>query len=442
MFAETYCVNLARREDRWKEFLHEYPSELLQQPIRFNAIDGKICHCPVWWKQGGGAWGCYRSHLSIIESCLNRGVESVLIFEDDATFTADFTERFPAIMQDAIKLDWEWLYLGGQFLGEKVHPPKPLSQNIVRPYNVNRTHAFALRGRRMMEEVYRLLTTTDKWKRGQHIDHKFGTLHEKNYREPKFRILCPNRWIVGQRESISNINGRDNETRFWQSTKTRRNLVMPFVFVIGNHSSGSSCLAGCLYHLGLYFGRRESFAGYHGDLRGCEPRDLMRHCEKMLPFPSAQEQLRQQDFQQRMTRFVNTKQREAKRQGKLAAAKYPQLCALLKHVLPVFTMPSEQVRIVHIDRPLDDSIASITRREPKRKPQRLREHCRLLADQKQRLLSECREKEIPICNIQYYDLLSNPGETLNTVCEFLKLKPSVDQIRQAVEFVKPEKRHV
>ncbi|MGB7323991.1 MAG: hypothetical protein WBD31_03910, partial [Rubripirellula sp.] len=37
------------------------------EPERFAAIDGRRVATPPQWRAGNGAWGCYRSHLLILE---------------------------------------------------------------------------------------------------------------------------------------------------------------------------------------------------------------------------------------------------------------------------------------------------------------------------------------------------------------------------------------
>ncbi len=43
---------------------------------RFAAIDGRRLATPEQWRAGNGAWGCYRSHLLILEKCLLEGIDS------------------------------------------------------------------------------------------------------------------------------------------------------------------------------------------------------------------------------------------------------------------------------------------------------------------------------------------------------------------------------
>ena len=261
-----------------------------QEIQKFSAIDGKRCKPPQWWTQGGGAWGCYQSHLRILEDCLNRGVRSVLFLEDDALPSEDFTTKAETFFRN-LPMDWGMVYLGGQHLMINEHPPRRVNEEVFIPYNVNRTHAFGLRGE-MLRVVYRHLHRID-WAKSHHIDHHLGRLHQRR----DHPIFCPREWIIGQAEGKSNISGREFGDRFWAAAE---NIVsvdpqdQPFVAVLGTHSSGSSALAGVLYHLGLHLGN--SLGGFYGKdpekVCGFEAMGLASLCERVLPFPETDYQVK------------------------------------------------------------------------------------------------------------------------------------------------------
>ncbi len=90
---------------------------------RFAAIDGRRLATPEQWRAGNGAWGCYRSHLLILEKCLLEGIDSYVVFEDDAGFVPDFVEHLEAYVRE-LPEDWGLAYLGGQHLYAAKHPPR------------------------------------------------------------------------------------------------------------------------------------------------------------------------------------------------------------------------------------------------------------------------------------------------------------------------------
>ena len=228
-----FLVNLDRREDRLKEWLQQLPDPWpLPEPERFAAIDGRRCATPPQWRAGNGAWGCYRSHCLILEKCLIEGIDSYVVFEDDAGFVKDFADRFEQYANE-LPADWGLAYLGGQHLFAGKHPPQRVSEHVYRPYNVNRTHAFMVRGRENMKALYRHLHWND-WQQRHHIDHHLGRFIQrryeslvqgKNVQRESIAVYTPDRWMVGQLPTKSNICGRKwNQTTVLQRRAKRRSL--------------------------------------------------------------------------------------------------------------------------------------------------------------------------------------------------------------------------
>jgi hypothetical protein len=433
-FERIYCVNLNRRPDRWERFESQIPQPWPFASVqRVAAIDGKKVKHPAYWRQGGGAWGCFRSHFRLIEQCLNEGVKSVLLMEDDAVFGPDFLEKCEQFLRH-VPANWDMIYLGGQHLKINQNPPLKVNEWVYKPFNVNRTHAFALRGR-MLRVVYHHLLTQD-WHKGHHIDHHLGRLHQRR----KHNIFCPKEWLIGQDEGKSNISGRTPPQRFWKPAEEIAAIdpeTLPFVAVIGLHSSGSSCLAGVLYHLGLHLGNE--LGGYYGSNPdkscGFEPVGLAQLCEEAIPFPSTDYAMKRGQRWGKLKRWINEKRREAHKRKTIAAAKYPQLCRFENQLVNIC---GDKLRLVHINRPIEDSIKSLQRRFPKKDPEKIAAHQRWLWEGKQRLLSRVPDH----CTIEYHDLLENPAREVDRLISFLDLSPRESQIAKAIEYVDPKKRHV
>ncbi len=210
----VYCVNLDRRPERWQAFL-DHVAAVEDWPLpevrRFSATDGAQPDTPAWWNAGGGAWGCRDSHLRILRECLADGVESVLIFEDDAKFPADFGELLRNFLRD-VPDDWEVIYLGGQHQRENVRKPETIAPGILRPYNVNRTHAWAFRGAGIAK-ARGYFDDLDDWSRypRDHIDHRAGRATESH----AWQVYCPSQWFVLQGANKSDIDGKTHGPRAW-----------------------------------------------------------------------------------------------------------------------------------------------------------------------------------------------------------------------------------
>lgn len=407
------CINLDRRPDRWEKFLAALPADWPFGDVeRYPAVDGQLCKPPAWWRQGPGAWGCYRTHVRIIEECLNAGVESVLILEDDALCCGQFAENCAAAMAD-LPGDWGMFYLGGQHIAQKKGKPTTLTSRIARPFNVNRTHAYALRGE-TMRAVYQHLCVTDRhahdgvrWNRGNHIDHHYGRGHMAR----KWPVYAANPWLIGQMEGKSNINGRDMATRFWNGEQVR-----PVVAILGPHRSGSSCLAGVVANLGLYMGDR--FVGCEAD-GGHEAAELARICEAAMRFPGAN--LRPYGLESKLRRFIESLRRRAR--GKPVALKYPHLCVMGDALEKA---AQGALRVVSIDRPLDESIRSLVHRSGKR-----HDYAKLAAVQ--RMLHAEREKFLrrtsaPVLHVEYDRLIGETEAVVAELAAFIGVAPTAEAV--------------
>lgn len=444
VFDAVYCVNLKRREDRWKTFTEGVPNDWPFKPIeRVFAIDGRNVPVPDWWKQGGGAWGCYRSHLKLIENALNTGLHSILLLEDDATFCEGFAEKATDFI-NALPEDWGLIYLGGQHLFINRMPPLKINNLVYRPFNVNRTHAFAIRGEAMMRKVYKHLNRQD-WEKNNHIDHHLGRLHQRRT-DP---IYTPHEWLIGQASGKSNISGREAPERFWRTAADINQVdpsILPFVAVLGLHGSGSSCLAGLLHHLGLYLG--DNLTGYYGNdpNRNCgfEAAGLMRICEQVIPFPSTDYALKRNKIWNKLRVFLNQKRRIAYGKDTIAAGKYPQLCQLGRQLINIC---EKNLYVVASDRPVEDSIESIIRRCPDKIPEELEAHQRWLLEGKEWLISQIPSERI--LRVDYYKMLEDTNFVIEEVKKLLNgleapflLRDSEEKEQLIRRWVDKEKQHV
>jgi hypothetical protein len=449
-FERCYVVSLHRRPDRYQEFMarmKDWPFAPIQ---RWEAVDGKLVPHPQWWRNGGGAWGCLRSHAQIIERCLNEEVGSVLLLEDDAMPCDGFVERVRRFLQE-VPADWEMLYLGGQHLCVPRHPPERVNDYVIRPYNVNRTHAFAL-NQNGMRIVEKHLYAND-WHVRHHIDHHLGRLHQSK----RIVVYCPTvpdqpwSWLIGQARGKSNISGNVAEDRFWKlpesasqrhtSEEERPNKKKPmrFLAIVGLHSSGSSAIAGVCHHLGVHLGNH--LIGFYGNnpskLCGFEAKGLMKICEKAARFPLCKFTMPATILRAKLQDWIVGRQKEARKRNSLAGGKYPHLCQmgdLLQQIC------GNGLLVLDCDRPLEDSIASLQRREKKRSSEKIEAVQQWLWDGKQQLLAAIpSERKL---SVSYKSLLASPVEEVARITTFLGVTPTQAQIDAAIAYVKPELQHV
>ena len=443
-----FLINLDRRDDRLRQWMGQLPRPWpLPQPERFAAIDGKRVATPPQWRAGNGAWGCYRSHLLILEKCLLEGIDSYVVFEDDAGFKPDFAETFEQFISE-LPADWGLAYLGGQHLYAAKHPPQKISDHVYQPYNVNRTHAFMVRGRETMKTLYRHLTWRD-WHGKHHIDHHLGRLIQRRYqalvesqnvKKESIPVYVPDRWMVGQLPTKSNICGRKwKQTRFFNDARNADHSDIPFFAVLGPHRSGTSCVAMIMHHLGVHMGNE--LGGYEAT-GGGEAVGLANLCESVMKFPEADPSISDSNLARKIKTWIVGRKIEANRDRTVAGGKYPHLCRMVESM---YQAMGDSLRIIAVDRPIEASIKSLQDRSKKHRGQWFSAddaQCEKL----QRSLLEHRDRfieshpEVPVHRIDFAELTQDPKRVIRELIDFLGIEPTEDEIDSAIAHVDPRLR--
>lgn len=212
-FDQVYVMSLSIRSDRLQSVLNTLPRSICDVKI-WPAVHGDSTGHPSFWTSGAGAWGCYRTHVNILEDAMQRQCNSYLVLEDDAFFAEDFDQILHQFMK-SLPDDWDQIYLGGQLLHEIENPPVRVNENVYMPHNVNRTHAFGVH-RRGFAKIYDHLFDLP-FVPGEHIDHHLGRLHEAK----RFKVYVPRKWIVGQNAGSSNVSGKTrHDPDFWHDPES------------------------------------------------------------------------------------------------------------------------------------------------------------------------------------------------------------------------------
>ena len=214
MFARSVFLTLRRRQDRAAKFIGQVLDSQEMRPGALAAIDGEICRPPVWWNRSAGAWGCYASHLRVLERSLNDGLKSVLIFEDDAVFCKDFQVRLEEFME-AVPSNWHMVYLGGTHRSttrSEAMVPTLLNPLVYRCKQVLGTYAYAV-SRAGMKELYPHLWQDSHANPKLHIDQLYATLMGPD--ELNLRVYAPRKWLVGHSTGVSDVTGESHTAVQW-----------------------------------------------------------------------------------------------------------------------------------------------------------------------------------------------------------------------------------
>lgn len=223
ILGDAYVISLARHEERLATFRRDY-SRLVEvgfsrEPKVVYGIDGKRTGCPAGWiyretagdagfYRGLGAWGCYRSHLGILEALLNaRRFAPVLILEDDAFPVADFDAIAKPFFRSCPD-DWDSLYLGGEHLAT----PIVEHADYVRCIRASRSHAYVIRGEAFMRRLYEKLADWRAWPNNFYADHAMSDLQL----DGRWNVYAPAAWLFGQRGGYSDCTNQTVPDRVWQ----------------------------------------------------------------------------------------------------------------------------------------------------------------------------------------------------------------------------------
>ncbi len=238
-FERVVVINLPFKGDRkqkLKKNLEKTGIADLKAVEWERAIYGEWAPAPAWWGAGNGGWGCFMSHLRVAQNAAHDKVDSYCVLEDDVVFH----EQASTVLghfADELPKDWGQVYLGGQYLNRE---PEVVSPWVLRPFNVNRTHAFALHKDTyapFLEHItdFPFFMNPERNGRGMpilsprdfHIDHRLGDAHEKRL----WNTYSPVWWIAGQAEGVSEINKGVNEQNWWHLGTTTRGKSLPFFFI-------------------------------------------------------------------------------------------------------------------------------------------------------------------------------------------------------------------
>lgn len=214
MIDGAFVINLDQRADRWAQFQgaarNLIPAEKLHRLSACVGRDLPGFGQPPWFCGGkrdhtwAGRAGCLQSHRRALRQAREAGWRTVLLLEDDAEFSLDFTEVSDDLAAALQKHEWQICYLG---FTEPWAPGRQLAKLNNRAlhqiHGCTTTHAYLVREtardwilRRLPEEanVWPWLAThraIDRW-----YQRQLG-LH--------FPVVCVSPSLVNQDDSASDI---------------------------------------------------------------------------------------------------------------------------------------------------------------------------------------------------------------------------------------------
>ena len=429
-FERVYVINLPRRKERLEAFFQKIPADWpFRYPERYSAIDGGLATPPDWWKDGGGAWGCYKAHLRILEDCLSNEIESVLILEDDAVCIDGFTEKVQEFWKH-LPDDWEMVYLGGQHIQENIGLPRKVNDWVYKPFNINRCHCYGFRGRRMIERAYKHLNNFFEWKAPHHVDHRLGELHK----QMQTGLYVPKEWLVAQEEGQSDICGADLGWRLFPSAEETLSpgIDRPCCAVMGTYFGGINTLAGAMKELGLFLGLDLEVPLNPTQPHFFEDVYLRDICQNSYVEPWLEVKMPPVDQINHLRRWAGLRCKGTPKEVPVVCGKHPILSLMGREIVEAWKEP----KFICVERSHEDSYESMKKVHWCWHPCAAKYAFNRLAEAREEFFEKYQP---PLLRISYEAMKSKPERMLSEICEFLQYVPTAQQLQEAMVLIKETK---
>ena len=199
----------------------------------------------------------------------------------------------------------------------------------------------------------------------------------------------------------------------------------PMIVVLGPYRSGTSCVAGVLWNLGVHMGRKQHVISGSQALT-FEDKALQTILSVCLKEPGAPE-VAIDDLELALGRWARRHRDDGGLQEKRCGAKHPLLCS----VIPILARQFAPVIAVSVERPLEESIVSLQLQDWwGMSPRAYASPQQQIFDHRQRHLHE-----IDHITLAYQDLLDAPEETITRLAQNLGLETTDAQLQAAINSV-------
>lgn len=169
-----HIINLEHRQDRKSKMLIQLSEHHIDDFMFWKGVKGKdlnidqmICDGTIKPKDRilrHGEYGCYLSHLNVMNWILLSNEEFHIVLEDDVCLCRNFMKRFNFLMGCLQKLDWDIFYLGmhntrpeqklGVRFGHGIYEPTVKSWG---------THAYLIKKHTVKKIIDRMLPIVLPW---------------------------------------------------------------------------------------------------------------------------------------------------------------------------------------------------------------------------------------------------------------------------------------
>ena len=319
------------------------------------------------------------------------------------------------------------VYLGGQHLQQQLQLPRKVNDWVYQPFNVNRTHCYALQGGDTIRELYQHLNDARTWRDGHHIDHHYGEWLKKNPRG----VFVPRTWLAGQIEGLSSITYKQEQENIWLGAEelVSGRIDRPMVAVLGTYRGGTSCSAGVLHHLGIELGGNLKEPNDQNPAGFFEDELLGEVCRNIFSEPWLVREADSENAASLLRWWASKMCREIGDSTKPLCGKYPILSMLVPELETAWNSP----KFIAIDRPFEDAANSLKRAGWGWPLEAIEYVLPRIIKARDEALAACRSDHL---HINFDELRREPRVVIDRLNNFLNHSPSSSQVEAAVNFVR------
>jgi hypothetical protein len=205
-FSGASVINLPERKDRLTAFRRELAAiGMALEPGRMDVFPG-VRPDSAGQFPNIGVRGCYLSHLAVLKKAKENRLTSVLVFEDDVTFSPLLRQEADLLLGELMVRTWGFAYLGHT----KDLPRSPKERFVEYSGELVTAHCYAVNGPvlpDLVEYLEAVLTRPAGHPEGgpMHLDGAFNMFRS---RHPEVVTLLAAPSMASQRPSRSDLSPR------------------------------------------------------------------------------------------------------------------------------------------------------------------------------------------------------------------------------------------
>jgi len=200
---KVFIINLVERSDRRRQMQRQLRKlGLTLQDERVEVFAASRPDAQMGWPSLG-ARGCFESHYRIIRQAFDRGLQRIMVLEDDCDFIDAVMTYWPALLGNLQSLEWDIAYPG--------HPlPSAGAAGTWRATreSIGLAHCYLV-SRSVMPELLGFLETVMARPPGHPLggpQHYDGALNTFYFQYPQVKVVVAEPSIAFQRRSRSDIS--------------------------------------------------------------------------------------------------------------------------------------------------------------------------------------------------------------------------------------------